>query len=324
MATLVSQKVYGFRAGKAVMAASKEIGRLESLLSFFMPQSEISAINAGAGLAGGKIRISPETFRVLEKSMEIKEESLGVFDITMGSLFALWRKALSDNILPDSQDIEKARQSVETSNIELTGPDTAFLELITGPDTASLELITGTDTAFLKEKGLQIDPGAIGKGFIADKAVEIYRRHRIKSAFISIGGNVSLLGAKPDGSPWRVGITDPDSPDSCIGYLSIENSSVVTSGDYEKYTTINGRRYHHIIDIRTGYPAESGLRSVTVVSEKSILADALATAAFILGLKEGRKLLASYRVEGLFIDSDRKIHLTPGLKTFTKLSDPPG
>lgn len=290
MATLVFQKVYGFRATKAVSAASKEIARLENLLSFFLPHSEISVINAGAGINSEKVSL--ETFHVLKKSIEIKVESRGVFDITRGSLFALWRKALSENILPDREVIDKTRQLLEASNLQLTEPDTAFLKI----------------------KGLQIDPGAIGKGFIADKAMEIYRRHRIKSAYISIGGNLSLLGVRPDGSPWRVGISDPDSPESCIGYLEIENSSVVTSGDYEKFAVINGKRYHHIIDIRTGYPAASGLRSVTVVSEKSILADALATAVFILGLEEGRKLLTVYRSEGLFIDSDKKIHMTPGLK----------
>ena len=290
MATLVSQKVYGFGAAKAVSAASKEIARLENLLSFFLPLSEISAINAAAGIKGEEV--SPETFYLLKKAIEIKEESRGVLNIAMGSLFDLWRRALEEKSLPDTREIEQAKQLIESTDIlKLTEPDTAFLRV----------------------KGLKIDPGAIGKGFIADKAMEIYRRQRIKSAYIIIGGNVSLLGARPDGSPWRVGISDPDSPNNCIGYLEVEDRSVVTSGDYEKFTIINGTRYHHIIDIRTGYPAESGLRSVTVVTDKSILADALATAAFILGLEKGKKLLDRYGADGLFIDSKRKIHQTPGL-----------
>ena len=239
------------------------------------------------------MKVTPETYNILKKSIEINKESQGVFDITGGSLFLLWRKAFSEEVLPEKKEIDKNKLLINASNLEL------------------LE-----DTAFLKVKGQKIDPGAIGKGFIADRAIEIYRCHGIKSAYISIGGNVSLLGRKPDGSPWKVGIRDPDYIDRCVGFINIEDSSVVTSGDYEKYIVIDGTRYHHIIDVRNGYPAKSWLRSVTVVSQSSLLADALATAAFILGLEEGLKLIKRYGAEAIFIDKKRNIYLTQQLTEF--------
>ena len=291
MATFVHQWVDGLKCSRAITKVSAEIKRLENLLSFFSPQSDISAINIKAGKES--VKVAPETRLILEKSIEVNKESQGVFDITSGSLFLLWRKALSETVLPTKKEIESKNHLVGSSNLELID-----------------------NTAFLRIKRQMIDPGAIGKGFIADRSIALYRRYKIKSAYINIGGNVSLLGRKPDGSPWKVGIRDPDFTDRCIGYLKVEDCSVVTSGDYEKYVIIDGKRYHHIIDMRSGYPAKSGLRSVTVVSQSSLLADALATAAFILGLEEGLKLVKRYGTEALFIDEKRNIYLTAQLKEY--------
>ena len=149
---------------------------------------------------------------------------------------------------------------------------------------------------------------------------------------IDLGGNIAVLGSKEDGSPWNVGIQDPDAPrGECLGVLSVSDKSVVTSGDYERFFEIGGQRYHHIIDPRTGYPAKSGLRSVTVVAAESMTADALSTALFVLGLKRGSEVLRTLRtaltgenVEALFVTSDREVYITPGLaKAYTPTGTPP-
>jgi FAD:protein FMN transferase len=171
-------------------------------------------------------------------------------------------------------------------------------------------------TAGLKRPGQSIDLGGIGKGYDGDKFVEVFRKYGVSSAFTNLGGNVVALGAKPDGSPWRIGIRHPRQGDGLIGAVSVMNKAVVTSGDYQRYfLDAVGKRHHHILDPRSGYPADSGLMSVTVVAENSMDADALSTIVFITGMEKGLGLLEQFKAtEAIVVDTDLMVYVTDGLK----------
>jgi len=164
--------------------------------------------------------------------------------------------------------------------------------------------------------GQSIDLGGIGKGYAGDRVLEIFRGFGVTSAYSNLGGNVVSLGTKPDGSPWRIGIQHPRQEERLIGVVSVAGQSVVTSGDYQRYAVgHNGKRYHHILNPLTGYPAESGLVSVTIIAEKSMAADALSTAVFVAGMDKGLELLKNYpQVEAVLVDSKIEVFITRGLK----------
>jgi thiamine biosynthesis lipoprotein len=167
-------------------------------------------------------------------------------------------------------------------------------------------------TVGLKRTGQSIDLGGIGKGFAADKIVELFRGYGISSAFTNFGGNVAAIGSKPDGSPWHVGIRHPRKEEGLIGAVLVSDKSVVTSGDYQRYFVDNdGIRYHHILDPATGYPADSGLVSVTVISDSSVTADALSTLLFVAGMEKGIECLESFPgTEAIFADRKLNIYVT--------------
>jgi len=168
-----------------------------------------------------------------------------------------------------------------------------------------------------------VDLGGIAKGYAGDEAIRIYKEHGLKSAYINLGGNVVVLGGRPDGSPWRIGIQNPRAPNGMyIGIVRVTDKAVVTSGDYERYFEKENVRYHHILDTKTGYPADSGLISSTIVTDVSMDADALSTAAFVLGLEEGMKLVNSLKgVEAIFITGDKRVYVTEGLKSSFTFDD---
>jgi FAD:protein FMN transferase len=168
-----------------------------------------------------------------------------------------------------------------------------------------------------------VDLGGIAKGYTGDEAIKIYKRNNIKSAYINLGGNVVVLGNRPDGSPWRIGIQNPRAANGLyIGVVKVTGKAVVTSGDYERYFERNNVRYHHILDTKTGYPADSGLISATIITDVSMDADALSTATFVLGLEKGMKLVNSLKgVEAVFITKDKKVYVTEGLKSSFTFDD---
>lgn len=168
----------------------------------------------------------------------------------------------------------------------------------------------------LKKVGQSIDLGGIAKGYAGDEAIKIYKKHGIESAYINLGGNVVVLGKKPNGKPWKIGIQNPrDIKGKYIGIVEVSDKAVITSGDYERYFEENGKRYHHIFDPNTGYPANSGLISATIITGLSIEGDALSTAVFVLGLEKGIELVESLEgVEGIFITEDKNIYVTSGLE----------
>lgn len=303
MGTLIHQKVYADKAsGEAAMAeVIQRLQSLEALWSFNRSEGEIYDLNQQAGK--GKVQLDPLTIKVLEKSQQVAALSSGVFDVTIGPLVKSWGIGSDHERIPSSEELKKL---VPLTNYQ--------------------DLILDEQTAYLKNPGQMVDLGGIAKGYAGDEAIAIYQKHGIQSAFISLGGNVVTLGNKPDGSPWKVGIMNPRSKEDLdgpqvLGAISVTNKAVVTAGDGERYFIRDGKRYHHILDPRTGYPAETDLMSVTLIMDASFDADALDTAVYILGREKGMELIKQVGgIEAVFITTDKKIFITDRLKeTFTML-----
>jgi thiamine biosynthesis lipoprotein len=291
MGTLMSHKAFGPSAQKALDAVKAEAQRLEHLLSRFIHNSEISRINAAAGKES--VAVCDETFGILQKAQAYSLLSQGLFDITIAPLAGLWDYKHAVSPPPDAQ----IRQS-----LGLIGYD-------------SLTLDAANKTARLQKAGQAIDLGGIAKGYASDRFMEIFLQYGVASAFSNIGGNVSTLGRKEDGSSWRVGIRHPRS-DRLIGAVSVDGQSVVTSGDYERYfIDAAGRRWHHILNPKTGYPAQAGLVSVTIVAQSAMDADALSTAIFVAGMQQGLAMLHTQKdIEAVFVDEGLSVYVTPGLQ----------
>jgi thiamine biosynthesis lipoprotein len=293
MGTVVQQTVWGGNARQAAAAVQREIRRLQSLLSVYSSGSDVAGLNKMAGK--GPVTLHPDTVRVLSRALEISSLSDGAFDITAGPLIKAWAVTSGNPVPPSGSAISSLRDLVSYRDLHVDGPGRS---------------------AYLAKPGQMVDLGGIGKGFAGDKAASVYRRHGIESALLDLGGNIVAVGSRPDGSPWNVGIQDPaGARGECLGVLQVRNRSVVTSGDYERYFEAGGRRYHHIIDPATGYPASSGLSSVTVVGDDSMTADGLSTAVFVLGAEKGLRLIAQVRgAEAVLVTSAREVIVTDGLK----------
>jgi FAD:protein FMN transferase len=293
MGTVMTHKAFGVHAEECLEAVRTEVARLERLLSRFLPESDISRVNASAGRRSE--RISRETYDLLSKAVELSDRYLGSFDVTVGPLITLWHSAKEARAEPDEARIGQILPLVDYRAVTLDPRET---------------------TAGLRNSGQCLDPGGIGKGFAGDKILEVFRRFGIPSAYSNLGGNVVTVGARPDGSPWRIGIQHPRDENGLLGSVSVVSETVVTSGDYQRYFTDGrGKRHHHILDPTTGYPAQAGLISVSVVSESSVEADVLSTALFVAGMEKGLTFLRGDRqTEAILVDSVLNVYLTRGLR----------
>jgi len=293
MGTVMTHKAFGLYAEDSLAAVCREVAWLEGLLSRFLPDSEISRVNRSAGIKSEKVSL--ETYEVLSKAVEYSRYCPGYFDVTIEPLISLWNIGEASFAQPDELSITQVLPLVN------------YRDLILDPREI---------TAGLRKVGQSVDLGGIGKGFAGGKILEVYKEFDISSAYSNLGGNVVTLGAKPDGSPWHIGIQHPRQENKLIGSVSVVNQNVVTSGDYQRYfIDSQGKRHHHILDPTTGYPAESGLISVSVVTEKSLAADALSTMLFVAGMEKGLEFLRSFpQTEAIFVDSDLQVYVTQGMR----------
>lgn len=291
MGTHLVVKAWGEQARKAATGALKEIRRIEGLMSAFRRFSDVYRLNRHAGVS--PVRISPDTMKVLEYAVEVSRMSLGAFDITAGPLISLWRRSIASSALPGASMLDAAM---------------AFKDIF------SLKLQPDKGRGYLSGRGQTIDLGGIAKGYAADKATEVFRRFGLRSGLIDIGGNIAVYGFREDGRPWHIGVQSPDGErGEVLGVVEVVDKAVVTSGDYERFFETGGEKYHHIIDPRTGYPARSGLRSVTVVADHGLAADAVSTAAFVLGLDGGAELIRRAGADAIFVMEDGGIYVTRAL-----------
>ena len=298
MDTYMTLTAYGKNAKKALDAAVDEINNIEQLVSTGIDSSEVSQINKN-----GKGSVSETTGYLIKRSKEIYDSTNGVFDITIYPIMQAWGFPTENYCVPGKKELKKLRG--------LMGADHVLY------DEKKQEVI-------LNKEGMKIDLGGIAKGYTSSKVMDIFKENGIYSAVISLGGNVQTLNGKPDGSDWRVAVENPADTGSYIGVLSIKDKAVITSGGYERYFKQDGKTYHHIIDPATGYPANNGLTSVTIVSDDGTLADGLSTSLFIMGPEKAQKYWKEHSDEfdTILVKDDGSILVSEGIADyFTSESD---
>ncbi len=323
MGSYVRQTLWGREPDEAAADTVQRIEQLEREISW-RRDGDIGKMNAQAG--GEPVTVE-DTGELLEELLELSERSGGALDITLGPVTRLWDFD-GEPRLPNPEELEKALALVDYRKLSMDSEE--YMYAVPIEDGSHLDCIGTKYHVSLKEPGMALDLGAVGKGAACDEAAETIYREGISGMVASVGGSVCLRGEKPDGEPFRVSVRDPKgNPAESLGVLELDGGCISTSGSYEKYFEQDGKRYHHILDPRTGYPAESGLLSVTVWCPPELdckypgaLSDGLATACFVLGLEDGQKLLESYGAEGIFIGDDGKLTVTEGLKgRFTPRED---
>jgi thiamine biosynthesis lipoprotein len=286
--TLVGDHEEG--AKNAALQAFQKIKRIEQLMSPWIDSSDVTRINQSAGKEW--VKVSPEMLRVIKKAQEISELSGGGFDITVGPLTQLWRMARERGIPPPAEELKQKLGLVNFRNV----------------------MIDQEEKVFLKKRGMSIDLGGIAKGYAVDRAFEVLRTLGYKNLIVNAGGDLRVGGSKLD-QPWSIGIQDPRSSEKIMATVTISDSAIATSGDYEKFFIYQGKRYHHIFNPKDGLPSD-GCQSVTILCKEGMVADALATAVFVLGPEKGYVLCQKLKgVDCLIVDKEGKIILAPGLKS---------
>jgi thiamine biosynthesis lipoprotein len=273
MNTVISITAYGDKADEAVKASFDEVKRIEKLLSCHIDDSEISKVNKSA--FENPVEVSPETAEVLKNALLFCQKTNGAFDISIKPLADLWNIKAENPKVPSGEEINTVLSFVGYENICLNGNFVSF-----------------------KKEGVQIDLGGAAKGYCADRIAEILKSFGVKNALIDLGGNIYAIGKNEQGKEWRIGLQKPGEKRG--EYFSVEELSdktAVTSGSYERYFEKDGRVYHHILDTQSGYPSESGLISVTVISKSSFEADMLSTAIFVMGGDEFEKIKDGFDFE---------------------------
>nr|MBC7613428.1 FAD:protein FMN transferase [Pseudopedobacter sp.] len=278
-------------ADEKINHAVAEIKRIEQLLSTFRHDSQTNQINENAGIK--PVKIDSEVFHLIQRSLRISEISQGAFDITYGSLDKrFWNFDKDMNSLPDK---ESAKQSVALINYK------------------NVILDAEAQTVFLKEKGMRIGFGGIGKGYAADRAKRLLQEAGVANGIVNASGDLVTWGLQPNGQPWTVGIADPEHKLKSFSYMNISNMAIATSGNYEKFAVINGKKYSHTIDPHTGFPV-AGIKSVSIICPQAELADALATPVTVMGVEVGLNLINQLNnVACIIIDDDNKLYTSKNI-----------
>ncbi|MCI2228960.1 FAD:protein FMN transferase [Polaribacter sp. MSW13] len=272
------------QANKYIDTAVAEISRIEKLISSWNPNSQTSEINRNAGIQ--PVKVDSELFQLIERAIGISKLTDGAFDISYASMDKIWKFDGSMTVMPSKEEITASVSKVGFQNIILDKKNS---------------------TIFLKLKGMKIGFGAIGKGYVADKAKDLLISKGVPAGIINASGDMNTWGKQPNGKEWNVAITNPMDKNKVFALLPITNGAVVTSGNYEKYVNFNGKRYTHIIDPRTGYPS-TGIISVTVFAPKAELADALTTSVFVMGKETGLDRINQLpKIECIIIDDKGNI-----------------
>jgi thiamine biosynthesis lipoprotein len=290
--TLSAVAADGGQAGSAIESAIAEIRRIEALLTTFSEESQTARINAAAGIAA--VKVDREVFDLIARSLKISRLTQGAFDISYGS-------------------IDKRFWNFDREMTELPGAETARagVRLI---NYKNILLDEAAGTVFLREKGMRIGFGGIGKGYAAERAKAVLQQAGIRSGVVNASGDLCAWGSAPGGRPWTVGIDAPESRQRPFARLELHNRAIATSGDYEKFVVIGGRRYSHTIDPRSGYPV-AGIKSVTILCPNAEIADALATPVMVMGVRTGLDLVNQlHEVECLIIDEQDRLYCSAGIK----------
>mgnify|MGYP002730460559 FL=1 len=290
MDTYMEVDAYGDNGEKAVAKAEKEVNKLDSILSTGKSTSEISKLNKNK-----KQVVSADTMSLIKESVIISKETNGAFNPTIYPLMELWGFTTKNYYVPKDNEIKPLLNHMDIDNIKI--------------DESKNEVS-------FKDSNMKIDLGAIAKGYTSSKIIDIFKENNIKSGMVTLGGNVQVLGKKPDGSLWKVGIQNPIGEDEYLGVLQTSDKAVITSGGYERNFTKNGKTYHHILDPSNGYPANNGLTSVTIISSDGTLADALSTSLFVMGKDKAIDFYkkSNYNFDFILYTSNDKLIISDGIK----------
>ena len=285
MDTMMDFTIYG--ESGLINQSESLIASLESLVSVTDADSELYAINqTGSGM------LTEEASSLMKQALEICRRTDGALDLSIYPIVRAWGFTTGSYQVPDEAEIQ------------------ALLPLV---DYRKIQYDAATGTVTLPE-GMEIDLGSVAKGYAGQLAAQMLREHGVQSALLNLGGNVQTVGTKPDGSPWQIGIKDPQGEDAMM-VLSVEDQAVVTSGGYERYFEQDGQTYWHVMDPSTGHPADSGLISVTIVGDEGVVCDGLSTALFVMGLEKAADLWAqSGDFEAVFVTASGEVYITEGLR----------
>ena len=279
-------------ANDCIDAAVEEIRRIETLLTTYNESSQTCLINKYAGVM--PVKVDQEVYDLIERSKRISDLTQGAFDISYGSIDKrLWNFDKTMTALPDAETAKKMVKLINYKNILLDKEKR---------------------TVFLKQKGMRIGFGGIGKGYAAERAKYILRKRGIESGIVNAAGDLTTWGNQPGGKPWTIGISNPDAAAHPFSYLDISDMAVATSGNYEKFVMIAGKKYSHTIDPKTGYPV-TGIKSVTIISPNAEIADAMATPVTVMGIEVGLNMINQVKgVECIIIDDNNKVYVSKNIK----------
>jgi thiamine biosynthesis lipoprotein len=295
MNTLVQQTVYGNKREAAATAAAKNIGELETLISWNIEDSDIAKLNAAAGSVWTSI--DKKTTNLLQQCLDVAQKSNGAYDPTILTISALWDFGGYNQHVPSKEDISR------------------FLPYVNYED---LRVKTENSSASLKMHYMGIDLSSIEKGAACDEAIAAYKTAKVESGIVAVGSSVGVYGTKRDRSPWQIAVRDPKGTSdkaTAIGLLDLTSGFASTISSYEKQFKKDGVTYPAILNPDTGYPENNGLVSVTVTGSGGAISDALANACFVLGIEKGKELLKQYRAGAVFIDENNQVTVTDNLKS---------
>ncbi len=277
------------QATAAIDAGMEEVRRFDRMMSLYKDDSEITKVNKAAGKH--PVAVSPEMLEVVEAAVRVSKLTGGAFDITVGPLVVLWQMKLKEGAVPSDREIANIRPLVNYRNVVVDRK---------------------ASTLFLRREGMIMDLGGM-KGYIADRVRTLFKKRGIDNALIALAGDIWALGRREDGTPWRIGVQHPREKDKMLTVLDLTDRYVSTSGDYERFVIREKKRYHHIIDPRTGKPS-TGVISATLVGTEGSLIDPLSKAPFILGPEAGLRIVRKMGADAIVVDDQGKVFMTEGIK----------
>lgn len=302
LGTSIAITIYNSPSDEVFVKIFNRIKDIDAKMSAQRPESEINQVGDAAGK--NPVRVSDDTFLVVKTALQVAANSRTAFDPAIGPIVNLW------NITGDNPHV---------------ATDDELAKLLPLVDWRDVEIDETAKTVFLRKPGMRLDLGGIAKGYAADESARICAENGVTSALLDLGGNIFVVGSKPNGANWKIGVQDPfKTRGEFIGILEASQATAVTSGPYERFFVENGVRYHHIINPVDGKPAHSGIEQVTILTkEASMLADGYTKPLFILGVEQGREVLKTVPgLEAIFVDEERNVYVSPGMLGHFKLTNP--
>ena len=298
MGTAIKVTLYNGGSEETLDKVFDRILEIENLVSINKDNTELVDLNKNSGIK--PVKLSETSYEIIKKGIHYSEISQGGYDITIGPLVKLWSIGLPEAKVPNDNEIEETIKNIDYSKVVMNDE---------------------TKEVFLKDKNMMLDLGSIAKGYVADEVASMLKEENVDQAIIDLGGNIYALGLKNGDTNWKIGIQNPfDSRGQAVGVLEVSDKSVVTSGIYERFLEKDGVKYHHILNPKTGYPFESNIAGVSIVSDKSIDGDALSTLVFTKGVKEGLEFVESLEnIDAIFITNDKQVYSTSGVKDNFKI-----